>query len=116
MDRTALNSSYTTQSGNLKFRTEDSKRSFFHFFNKLLNEVSSFRGVQYTPYRQLDNFPYKGGWRVRLSGGEQWFPKQSEELKTIQAKTFADAENLYNKVCRQLLDEGWKLYNSFEPW
>jgi hypothetical protein len=35
--RTAPNRSYTTRSGNLKFRTEDFKGRFFDFFNELLD-------------------------------------------------------------------------------
>jgi hypothetical protein len=69
-----------------------------------------------SPYRQLIILPYKRGWRVRLSGGKQWRPKHSEELKVIQADTLADAQKLYDKVYRQLQDEGWKPYSSFEPW
>jgi hypothetical protein len=68
------------------------------------------------PYRQLMIFAYEGGWRVRLSGAEQWRPKKSEELKVISAKGFDDAQKLFDTTYRQLQDEGWKPYSSFEPW
>lgn len=69
------------------------------------------------PYRQLTILASKGGgWRVRLLGGKQWRPKQSKELNVIPAKSFDEAQKLYDKVYRQLQDEGWKPYNSFEPW
>jgi hypothetical protein len=69
-----------------------------------------------SPYRQLMILVYEGGWRVRLSGGGQWRPKQSEELKVIPAKSFDDAQTLFDTAYQQLQDEGWKPYSSFEPW
>jgi hypothetical protein len=69
-----------------------------------------------SPYRQLMILAYEGGWRVRLSGGTQWRPKRSEELKAIRAKSFDEAQKLYDAAYRQLQDEGWKPYGSFEPW
>lgn len=53
---------------------------------------------------------------IRLSGGPQWRPKQSEELEVILAKSFDDAQKLYATAYRKLQDEGWKPYSSFEPW
>jgi hypothetical protein len=69
-----------------------------------------------SPYRQLIILPHEGGWRVRLTGGVRWHPKHSEELKVISAKSFAEAQKLYDTAYRQLQDEGWKPYSSFEPW
>jgi hypothetical protein len=69
-----------------------------------------------SPYRQLAILAYEGGWRVRLSGGTRWRPKQSEVLKAIHAKSFDEAQELYDTAYRQLQDEGWKPYSSFEPW
>jgi len=69
-----------------------------------------------SPYRQLIILAYEGGWQVRLSGGTQWRPKQSKEFKVILAKSFDDAQKLYDTAYLQLQDEGWKPYSSFEPW
>ena len=69
-----------------------------------------------SPYRQLTILAYEGGWRVRLSGGEQWRPKKTEELRMIPAKSFDDAQKLFDTAYHQLQDEGWKPYSSFEPW
>ena len=69
-----------------------------------------------SPYRQLAILAYEGNWRVRLSGGTRWRPKQSEELKVISARSFDEAQKLYDKTYRQLQDEGWKPYGSSEPW
>ena len=69
-----------------------------------------------SPFRQIMILPYEGGWRVRLSGGEQSHPKYSKELKVIPAKSFDDAQKLFDKACRQLQDKGWKPYKSFDPW
>ena len=69
-----------------------------------------------SPYRELTILAYEGGWRVRLSGAEQWRPKQSEELKVISAESFDDAQKLFDTAYQQLQDEGWKPYSSFEPW
>jgi len=69
-----------------------------------------------SPYRQLMILAHEGGWRVRLSGGTQWRPKQSGVLKAIHAKSFEEAQKLYDTAYRQLQDEGWKPYRSFEPW
>jgi len=69
-----------------------------------------------TPYRQLIILSRDGVWQVRLSGGTQWRPKHSEELKVIPAKSFVGAEDLYHTAYQQLRDEGWKPYSSFEPW
>ena len=69
-----------------------------------------------SPYRQLIILSREGVWQVRLSGGTQWRPKHSEELKVIPAKSFNDAQNLYDTAYQQLQDQGWKPYSSFEPW
>jgi hypothetical protein len=69
-----------------------------------------------SPYRQLTILAYEGGWRVRLSGGEQWRPKKTEELRMIPAKSFDDAQKFFDTAYQQLQDEGWKPYSSFEPW
>jgi hypothetical protein len=69
-----------------------------------------------SPYRQLAILAYEGGWRVRLSGGTHWRPKRSEELRVIPAKSFDEAQKLYDATYRQLQDEGWKPYSSSEPW
>jgi hypothetical protein len=69
-----------------------------------------------SPYRQLTILAYEGSWRVRLSGGTRWRLRQSEELKVIPAKSFDEAQKLYDMTYRQLQDEGWKPYSSFEPW
>jgi len=74
------------------------------------------RPMSDSPYRQLIVLPHNGRWLIRLSGGKRWFPKQSEELKVIQAKSFAEVQKLYDTAYRQLQDEGWKPYSSFEPW
>jgi hypothetical protein len=68
-----------------------------------------------TPYRQL-SLSRKGGWKVRLLGGTEWGPKQYRELKIIQAKSFEDAKEAYDKAFGELVDEGWKPYNPSVPW
>jgi hypothetical protein len=69
-----------------------------------------------SPYRRLMILPHEGKWHVRLLGGTQWHPKQSDEMKVIPAKSFDEAQKLYDRVYRQLQDEGWKPYSSSEPW
>lgn len=69
-----------------------------------------------SPYRQLMILVHEGGWRVRLSGGARWHPKQSEELQVIPDKSFDDAQQLFDMAYRKLQDEGWKPYDSVEPW
>jgi hypothetical protein len=69
-----------------------------------------------SPYRQLIILARGGGWLVRLSGGTHWLPKQSEELKLIPARSYDDAQKLYDTAYRQLQDEGWKPYSSFDPY
>jgi len=69
-----------------------------------------------SPYRQLAIVAHDGGWRVRPSGGVRWRPKQSEEIEMILAKSFDDAQQLFDTAYRKLQDEGWKPYDSVEPW
>lgn len=68
-----------------------------------------------TPYRQL-LLEHEGRWQVRLLGGTKWGRQHTEELKLIPAKSFDEAKEFYDKVFRELQDDGWKPYNPFIPW
>ena len=67
-----------------------------------------------TPYREL--VIERNPWRVRLSGGTVWGQGYSKEIKVIQAKSFNDAKDAFDKLFRELQDEGWKPYSPCEPW
>jgi hypothetical protein len=70
-----------------------------------------------TPYRQLVlEYDEKGSWQVRLIGGTKWGRENAQDLKVTPAKSFDDGMDSYNKMFRQLQEEGWKPYNPFIPW
>jgi hypothetical protein len=70
---------------------------------------------QDTPYRQL-SLSHKDGWQVRLTGGTKWGRENAEELKVISAKSFDEAQQLYDEMFRQLQDQGWRAYTPYETW
>jgi hypothetical protein len=81
----------------------------------MMNAFYKEKPVQDTPYRQL-SIGHKGGWIVRLAGGTKWGRENTRELKVVSAKSFDEAKELYDKMFKELQDEGWKAYSPYEPW
>ena len=71
--------------------------------------------VQDTPYRQL-SLTHKDGWRVRLAGGTKWGRENANELRSESAQTFEEAKELYDKMFKELEQEGWRAYSPYEIW
>jgi hypothetical protein len=64
-----------------------------------------------TPYRQLVvDQDEKGGWQVRLIGGEKAGREHARDISVTPVKTVDEGIEVYNKMFQQLQEEGWKPY------
>lgn len=68
-----------------------------------------------TPYREIV-LDYKSGWRARLLGGTKWGRENAKELRVAKAKDFDDGMREYDRLYKEVQDEGWKPYDPHAPW
>ena len=53
---------------------------------------------------------------MSLTTGQKWGREHAQELKVTPAATFDAAHLLYDKLFKELEDEGWKAYTPHETW
>ncbi len=68
-----------------------------------------------TPYREIV-LDYKNDWQARVLGGTKWGRENAKELKVVKAKDFDAGMLEYNKLYKEVQDEGWKPYDPHAPW
>jgi hypothetical protein len=70
-----------------------------------------------TPYRELIVEHVDGNWQARLTGGEKMWPViKPAPLKVTKGKNYEEAKEGFDKMYRELQEEGWIPYSPFEPW
>jgi hypothetical protein len=70
-----------------------------------------------TPYREIIIENVGGQWQARLTGGTKWgSDPKPEPLEVVKAKTYGEAKEAFDKMFRNLQDDGWKAYSPYEPW